>query len=505
MSTTVLIRTTPRAYELKVDEDGFIIGTRVNVHGYMQKFVERKYDYMIRRWKVLAIYRLYNHETQTLYVPRFDLDDFIDFLESRGLKAEIREKPLSRGVKVNIPMQPWFKPKHALQAGGIAHITDPAVGPVRSLGMWTGKGKTATFIAGVAQSGVRGMIRASGMLDQWKGAVKKFTQLKDEDIYVISGSASLFKLIRKIDKEIFPKFIISSNQTLRSYMFIDKETREEEKLPPIDELMDVLGVGMVGVDEVHTFFHMNLILDLVCNAAVMVPMTATFEIEDITPIAAAVFDRHFPKSTRFGEGIFDPYTHVTCVYFSLAGPTSIPFAKFNSSDGYNHAKFEAWLLKPKNLFYLVWMIDHVYFYIINQFYLRKRAEGQKMVILVTSTQMAEFLVEKIKKKYPDVSTGLYISGVTEKVRDTYDIIVSNRQMAGTGRDIPDLLTVYNSVAVASSPQNKQNLGRLRELESHTPEFVFSACKGITKQVDYAEKRERIFRPLALKYETIHVS
>jgi hypothetical protein len=343
------------------------------------------------------------------------------------------------------------------------------------------------------------MIVVPNMIDQWIRAIKTFTLLHDQDIYVIQGMTSLSKLLRGIDQTLHPAIIIASLPTLRLYA---KGIDTYENFPSFDELHQRLNVGVRVVDEAHMNFHANVLLDLRATTKINIFLSATFDHSN-TEIKK-ILDGHYPREARYGESYYKKYVIIHSYAYSL-GLQDIPPSVYRSAKGYNHILFEKWLLQ-RGRSKLRRILYDVYLPILNAIYINKASPGEKCLILVSTLQMADFLKKELTQEYPDKRTGLFVGNMTEEVILDMDIILSVPKKAGTGRDIPDLVAMLTTVSERSHPRNKQFLGRLRELKNgNHPTYAYCWCKGIASHVDHSHHRTMILQPLAHEFHRIDLT
>ena len=358
---------------------------------------------------------------------------------------------------------------------------------------------TATSIVAISKIGRRALICVPFMLEQWVKSIKKFTKLKDDDIYVIQGMASFAKLMARIDKSLHPKIIIISIPTLRMYA---DGAENYHNFPNFDKLCDHLKIGVRVVDEVHLNFQTNLLFDMRMNNAVTIPLTATFD--NSSQSVKIIFENHYPRRERFGENHYKRYVDVYAYGYRLG--FTPPSNAYRGREGYSHTKFETWLLAKKNRRVLEDIKSRVYAPIINSHYINKADPKEKLLVLAATVEMCKNLKESYTEDYADKKSSIYIGGTKDEVLDENDIIVSTPRSAGTGRDIKDLRTTLMTVSVRSSPLNKQVMGRLRELPSgNTPEYVYCHCLDIPQHVSHAEFRKEILEPLSKTFTTATLS
>lgn len=350
---------------------------------------------------------------------------------------------------------------------------------------------TATSLVAAAAIGRRFLIKTPILLNQWLGSVQKFLSVKEDEIYIISGSGSIIKLLQEIDKTIFPKVILASLQTLRDYA---NDVDIYRHIPPMTEFIERINVGVVIEDEVHMHFHAALLTDMVMTPKVLIPMSATFEVtsKDVHPI----FEGHFPSEIRFGEDQYDRYVHVSSYSYTLP-LHQIAKSQYRTGHGYMHAEFEKDMLKKRTV--LDRIMDEVYMPILYAEYFNYAKPGEKLLIICSRTEMCAYIMKYLRKKFPDKKIDMFISGSKESVKTDNDIVVSTVKSSGVGFDMPNLITTFVTVAADSPPLNKQLLGRLRELNGREPRLAYASCLTITSHVKYMNTRRRIFPSLAKEF------
>lgn len=502
--TPVEVYTTSLSYRFHTTPGGEILcgngktGTGVFLKGFFSCFDELSWNRIWKQYVVVRKYRYYDNEQRLAYFPKYDLDRFLTFLTLNGLRYRIIPITPCPGKDIIVPMIDTFKPKDERQAKAIDHLINSKTS-VRGLSLMAGGGKTATAIRTVSALGKRTMIFCSGLVEQWTEAILKFTKLSESEIYIIKGRESIDLLLKEIDKTIFPSFIVCSIKTASLWA---NRFNEYEHLPNFDRVCNLFNVGIRIVDEAHLNFYANYIADLRMNAAVTILLTATFD--KTQPEIKIIFDNHYPKSIRHGEGDIDKYVDVKCYEYDIAYPGGLPSKFYKSDRGYSQIKLESWLL-GKGKLYLDEIYETVYKVIIDTNYAEVRDTGEKLLVLCATGDMCRFVRDRIAEDYPDRSVAVYMSEHSDDVYKDNDIIVSTPGSAGTGRDIPMLRTCLVTISVRSAPLNIQMLGRLRKLLSgNTPIYAYTVCLSIPAQRKHAQVREEIYRNRALTFSTIHL-
>lgn len=484
------IYTTHMSYRIPIRNNGRYLDAdpiTINIRQYVEPFVTYIYDRRLRYYVADRAYVTPSHNYRWLHIPRYDLPRFTALLTDNTIPYEVIPLSGQDGADISFDMASWFAPKDDRQAKAIDHLTT-STDPLRGLAIQTGGGKTATVIKTLSVLQKRTLITMSRNIKQWVSEIKKFTNLDDDDIYVIQGGASIVSLLESIDVSCFPKIIIGSNKTLKQWC---DNNRLYQDIPPFTEICSLFDIGIRVIDEAHLNFHANLIMDLQMNPATTIPLTATFDVTDRK--VKTIFDRYYPPEIRFGENDYRQYVNIYA-YGYTTGYNDVPLRRMKTQEGYNHSRFEAWLLK--NITKLAHIYENVYRVIIDSHYMNIRTPEDKMMIFCSTRQMCRRLADMIQDDYPNEICGAYLGETDESVLEDWSIIVTTYLSGGVGTDVKNLRTVLVTISMGSRPANEQILGRLRELPDRAPEFVYVYHKGIPNQVNHATTRHSIYRPLA---------
>ena len=477
----VRILSTPLSFRVKVSSGAQLIGTNIFVHKYLERFNQTGWDPRLRRSILLKRFVHYCRKTETLYVPGYDLYNFCKFLDNNRVPYYIDKIPLQEGKDIDIRLKPGVKDRSERQTNAISYLTSETSGSLRGLSIGTGQGKSFCTIKTISILKKRAFITVSGLVDQWVRSIHDFMDIDEKDIYIIQGAPSLTKLLTQIDKTIHPKIIMCSLGTLRNYVLDDNAY---ENYPPADELMDRLRVGVRVIDEAHMNFWLSLITDLRSNAKINIALTATFDRSDNQ--VKQIFNKHYPVDIRHGEHEYSKHVDIYSYKYTLNG-FLLPQKAYITPKGYNHSKFEDYLLRrtPTKLDYIY---ETVYSPIIFAHYINERKPGQKLLILCSTIDMCKWFEKRLEEDLPlqeKFKINIYISETDDDVLDHSDIIISTPGSAGTGVDIKGLKTCLQTIATGSSVLNKQTLGRLRELPNgEHPIYAYAWCGDITSHQNY---------------------
>lgn len=333
--------------------------------------------------------------------------------------------------------------------------------------------------------------------EKWLEDFKKIFLLYDEDMITINGASDLKEVVRQgRQKELEAKIIICSMKTLQTF-FKDYEEGEDviEKYGCLPgDLMEVLGIGVRFIDEVHEHFHTVFKWDLYTHCPQTMNLTATM-IDD-NPFVEKMMWVMFPKWTRPPVTDYDRYIEsVAYGYgFSEFGERHLHYIQYGLGS-YSHIMYEKSLLKNQRCLNKYFeLTQHV---ASNEFFSVKE-QGQKLIIYCSMVKMCDRLAQYFAKEYPHLVVKSYTSKDDYENLMSADIIVSTPLSAGTAVDIPNLRTVIMTVSISSRRQNAQMLGRLRHLLKYpgtTPTFAYLVNRDIDKQVDYHRKKVILFNEL----------
>lgn len=477
-------------FKFRVTRSG-ILDNGASIRDILSQFLSFNFDPRFKHWVLHRRYYHYDEATQMIHLPRYALDHIRKEMLQIGIDLDIEHMVPTPYKKVDIKINSKKFTPRANQVGAISYLskTDEEH-PIRGIALQTGQGKTFSLNCVIAELGRRSIIYVEGLTEQWRKAILDQTTLTDKDIYVIKGAHGVAKLVWGIDKKLHPKVIIASISTMRAYA---KGGGLYESLPSFDKFHEICKIGVRVVDEVHLNYYANLMVDLRSNIADTLVSTATFSRTNETE--RRLFDMTYPVEIRYGHGVYKKYVNIYDYTYRLG--YGVSQYMFQSSEGYSHPKYENWLLQKKSRFSQIFL--NVYWPILQSNYLNVRREGQKCLILVSTTRFAEELRKALIPLVPELLVNVYIYVSAEDVLFTSDIIISTPQSAGTGRDIPNLKTEICTVARSSQNDNEQMLGRLRELADDTPNFAFTSDLDVRKHMDYRTTRRALFMPRAKQY------
>ncbi len=447
---------------------------------------DHEFNPRIKRMIPTKRYAKYDVVKNILYMPIVLSQDIQGLLTDMGYEYTVVQEETYALTPLDVKLKDSFIPRDH-QLSGIEYVktTPPSR---KGLAIQTGGGKTVTSIAGTIGYGKSFIIVVSRLHHQWKNELFNFTDIKEEQIRIIQGFKSLTDVM---EEETKPQVFIFSLETLRAYCQHESHYAE---LPTFAEFVKYFGIGTKIMDEVHLNFHACTNIDLSCNIPNNIYLTATFTSGNAG--TRKIFNLIYPPEMRHGEGEVKQYTDGYC--YEYVG--HVPERIVTSLRGYNHIKYEKYLLKRP--FLIKEYLDRIISPIIQSHYINKHNPGERMVIFFTLLEMIDYAYNYCVENYPDYTVVKYISGVNDDVLKQFDIIITTPKSCSCGTDIKQLRTVINTVSTKSPTLVLQTCGRLRELpDGTTPEYVDICDTNIKAQQYHKKEREHIFRPILKKYLT----
>ena len=294
---------------------------------------------------------------------------------------------------------------------------------MRLLDSYPGSGKTFSTTYAIVQLKKKALIiMPLSLLQQWYDRLREYTTIRQQDIYPIVGSKALYELNYRIynNEPITESIFLCSITTLHNYI----KNNNPEYLS-LDQLLAYLKCGIKVHDEVHLNFHQNVLIDLHANIPVNFYLTAT-------P------GRSLYKSDRI---------------FKLIYPNYI-------------------LRRPG----LVDQLDDILLSCIQRFYFNGDTPKGRMLIFANTGRMIKHIVQSLQQaeelKQYDLKISQFMSNDPKSILSTSDIIVTTIGSSGVGKDISNISCILCFISIRSSILTKQIIGRIRESDIETTNFVF---------------------------------
>jgi len=406
--------------------------------------------------------------------------DEIDIVDSREYKYDKLNLKFNKDFKLRENQIPYIE---AILPYAPSKLIDARTG--------IGKSLMASYIVHKLNMKVFILILPK-YIQKWIDDVKLYyPNIKDDDIYVIRGGDSLANLIESKQKY---KIIIASVRTMVNYI---KDFEKEEFMYSVEpiNLMEHLKVGIVLNDESHQEYHAVFRCMMYFNAHRLLGLSATLVSDDYT--TNKMYSLLYPEKYRASNLVkIKKYTIVKSIRYRIE---SVSRLNYLSPQGYNHIKLEQSIMRNSTLLkYYLEMIDY---YVQNE-YIKHRVvkDNDKLLIFCASINMCTLVANHYSKKYNDLDVRRYVEDDPYENLLEADICVSTHNSAGTAVDIPNLITVIQTVSIGSMQANIQNMGRLREIKGKEVRYVYLYSPDIEPHINLETKRRNAIETYAKSYE-----
>lgn len=497
MIKTVAVKVATTWISTAMNRNGIIPDTNFTIAEFIRTVLyEREWNPKLKYVEIVSKYLWYDIVHSELYMPRYVLEQFKQFLETYDFKVEEQQVEPIVPQSVEMSLREGVKPKEE-QIEAADFLINNKCG-FRPLALRPGFGKTFLSINSIVNIGYRAIVILGQLIDQWIASILQFTTMTKDDIYIIKGIDSLRTLWEMIDNGYRPNILLVSTRTLDLYAVERADGYNE--LRSYEELCKVLGIGVKVIDECHLKFGTNSQIDFRSNIKINIYLSATYQRNSRD--GRRIFNMYFPAELKYGEQLVKRYTSVEFAFYHL-NIFREHLQRFKTMKGYNHALYENYLNRQRKYFNV--FVDDIIIPMIHQYFFNTRKIGQHCLILCQSRKFTLALAERLIKKIDDTeSISVFFSGdktYGNEERLKSDIIISTIHSCGTGRDIKGLKTCINTVSMASIPQTIQCLGRLREIPGEDTYYVDMCNNEIMSQVNHARARLDVFKQKAKLVET----
>lgn len=424
----------------------YSIGDRENLERFFSI-----YDKGYHKYKSKVIY--YDEEKKDLYLPsgmdmyyvlkNFGNDIFRkvapDEYEQMGdvrLKCLPRDDTQKQAIKFLLGYDNFFNNKRATQL---------------CLNLGTGKGKTYVAITFAVCLGIKTMMITSSIdwIMQWKAKILEYTNIKEDEIYIIQGSSSVAKLLNGIKNLNDIKFYLCSHDTLKSIA-------NRYGWESIRSLFQSLKIGIKIYDEAHYYFDNMCMVDYFSDVLKTLYLTATpsrsDRKEDI--LYQTVF-KNVPSISLF-DPENDPHTEYIGVLFN-SHPSPVDISNCQNMYGFSQIAYCNYLVHKNNYYNLLNVLIPT---VLNDI----SANG-KVLIYIGTNYAIKLTYYWLIYYFPRISVGIFTSIVPkEQKRQALDckLILSTTKSAGAALDIQGLeATIVLNEPFKSQVLAQQTFGRTR--------------------------------------------
>lgn len=366
-----------------------------------------------------------------------------------------------------------------------------------SLNLPTGKGKTFVMITTLAYYGIRGIIITSSIewLNQWNDRTVEYTNIPERDIYHISGSANISRIMSQEQSSLDRyKLFLVTHDTLYSYA-------SNNGWESIGDLFRHLKIGIKVFDEAHLNFDTMCMIDYYTNVYKTYYLTATPAKSDHR--ANMIYQTSFKNVP--GIELFDPETdphtnYVAIHYNSRPTPIQVSSCR-NAKYGLDRNRYTDYVAHQPNFSKLL--------IIIMDLALKATMKpGTKMLFFIGTNKAIGVVYEFLINTFPFLENdiGIYTSVVSKEEKEiakTKRVILSTTKSAGAAVDIPGLkVTVVLAEPFKSEVITKQTLGRTR---ADNTMYIEAVDKGFSQCMKYYYDKQSILKTYAKSCSVIRLS
>lgn len=429
-------------------------------------------------------YYVYNPFDKTYRFHISTAKDFMLLLGSSGITRDHIDMSYSKVGNVK-PLNLTFDKNFKLRDYQVDYskvLLDPNALSALLVDLDTGYGKTLISMYSIVKLNLRTMIVVlPKYIEKWISDVKKYTDVSDEDIYLVQGGDSIVELMN--DNDITYKFIIVSMRTLSNFI-TEYETNPSNCSVSPQQFIEHLGVGVMLNDETHQHFHALVKICLYANVMRMIGLSATLDSnqKDIKEIYNIIFK---PNNRISNLVEYVPYIHTKAISYRLTSNRGI---KYKLPQGYNHNLFEQSILR--NHILLREYTDMIKYY-VEESYISRRTKGDKLLIFLANVTLCTVVANRLREWYPDIDVRRYVEDDPYENIIEGEITVSTNLSAGTAIDIPGLISVIQTVSISSLQANLQAFGRLRRIPDKEVWYYYLYTQDIPNQYKMHKDRKSI--------------
>lgn len=357
-----------------------------------------------------------------------------------------------------------------------------------SVNLNTGKGKTYISVATIAYMAKKAAIITSstGWLDQWNKCIQEYTDIKANEIYYVTGSASIRKL-EKYGTDKYKIFLISTS-TLKS--FGDKYGWDQ-----VENFFKILRIGVKIYDECHLHFDTMCKIDYHSNTFKTFYVTATLlrSSEEENRVFQLYF-KNIPKIDLFNEEE-DPHTRYLAIKYN-SKPTAQEISNCRNQYGLDRNKYTNYLIEKEN-----------YYSILNIVLSMALRLGGKTLIYIGTQHAIDCTYDYLVQTFPSLrgKIGIYTSKTNGNKANQLNkqIILSTTKSCGAAVDIKDLkCTIVLAEPFKSEVLARQTLGRTRNDDTWYIEVVDTGFLYTNK---YFYEKKHVFEKYATQCDEVTIN
>lgn len=407
----------------------------------------------------------YIKEEHKLIIPRgYDIHK-LELIFNTPASFESDIDPYDEGVYIRISS--LYQPRDENQKKAISFVlgTDQYSYTKNcsqlAINLTTGSGKTYISIVCAALMEVRCIMITSSIdwINQWKDRILEYTDTAPNEIYIITGVASIAKILSKRVDVSKIKYFLASHMTLKKY-------GDKYGWRKLGELFKILRVGLKIYDEAHLYFDNMCDIDFATNTAKTLYLTATPARSD--PSEDRIYQIAFgnmPALDLFDHNK-DPRTNYTSIFYR-SGATPQEIQSCMTRYGFSMTAYCNYIIHKPNFYHLLRIL------------VEKILAKGKTLIYIGTLEAIDVVYRWIEYNYPELQgqIGIYTSNIPKEAKPEQLnklIILSTIKSCGAAMDIDGLaMTIVLAEPFKSSVLAIQTLGRTRGIGTDYAEIVDS--------------------------------
>lgn len=365
----------------------------------------------------------------------------------------------------------------------------------RMLELDTGIGKTYCTIAAIAYMKEKGAIilHSKRLIEQWKEKIQEYTNLTDKELFVVSGSAKVERVLAGKCKKI--KIFLISHDTISAYA-------KKHSWNDISELFRCMRVGVKVFDEAHLQFANTVKIDLYTNTKDTFYLTATAKRSN--HMEHQLYARVFGPVPILSIKRQRDETYVnSCVLVYKSDPTLTELGLMKNTHGMNVNKYIDYMIYGRAREKFLKCISTILNTVVHR-------DG-KVVLLVGRRKAAKDLKETVAEMFPEYSDdiGIFtsdIKGDDNRANElSKKIILSTFKSFGTGLDFNDeLKAIIMCEPYSSTVTLDQCLGRLRHIEGEQLYYFELVDAGVPQRLKQFDKIKKELLKISSKVTTFKI-
>jgi hypothetical protein len=429
------------------------------------------------------------NETMTIH-KGINLNELMKYFPNHTIETDISGKPC-KYMKLKLTIEP----RSLIQSESVNFLTNKGTffnynnETQKFLCLKPGVGKTYVAINYITKTGRIPIVIVDNdkILQQWKDSFKKFTDIKDEEMFVISGSRTIKKLMKQTNNPY--KVYLASHRTLDSYC--------NNNWSLLNNLFQKIGIGDKIFDEAHVEWKNIFYID--CNTDVKNTIYLTATPSRSSYNEQEVYERMFNNIVTYGleESRKEKYIrYIEVVWNSL--PTEFQELNMSNNHGFDSNAYNEYLLKkdvyPKFKELLINLLNDLW----------KKNPDNKIAIVVNCNNMIQTLYDDFKDYNfinGKVSVGRFCGLVPKAKKDLEldnQLILTTLKGFGKGVDVDNLAIVINTVSISSKVLVEQLSGRLRYDPNIKKYYIQITDRGFKQCRSHSRIRNKLMEQIAKK-------